>query len=233
MKLGHSIFTSILIASGYMSSIAHAANYNFDVLYSGAGVATLNAGSDNPYGLALFEGDTFSWTITAQGADAWTVVTGGDFFPLMGFAVDEPGDRVGDFTLTLNNGGSSVFTASETDVVTSEVHLGTNDINLSTGLVFNQMYLQYSLTQATELEEDAADPQDLQHIGSTLNDMLPIFGAPEQNQYSPGIIYGAAPVPEPETWAMLLAGLGLVGAAVRRRSRVQVFTDTSRMTKGV
>lgn len=28
-----------------------------------------------------------------------------------------------------------------------------------------------------------------------------------------------APVPEPETYAMLLAGLGLVGVAVRRRTR--------------
>jgi hypothetical protein len=28
----------------------------------------------------------------------------------------------------------------------------------------------------------------------------------------------AAPVPEPETWAMMLAGLGVVGAAVRRRA---------------
>jgi len=27
----------------------------------------------------------------------------------------------------------------------------------------------------------------------------------------------AAPVPEPETWALLLAGLGLVGLAARRR----------------
>ncbi len=29
------------------------------------------------------------------------------------------------------------------------------------------------------------------------------------------------PVPEPETWAMLLAGLGLVGAAVRRRKQAE------------
>jgi hypothetical protein len=30
--------------------------------------------------------------------------------------------------------------------------------------------------------------------------------------------FAAAPVPEPETYAMLLAGLGLMGAMVRRRS---------------
>ena len=36
---------------------------------------------------------------------------------------------------------------------------------------------------------------------------------------SPGRI--AAPVPEPETYAMLLAGLGVMGAAVRRRKNTQ------------
>ena len=32
------------------------------------------------------------------------------------------------------------------------------------------------------------------------------------------VAFSAAPVPEPSTYAMLLAGLGLVGFAVRRRA---------------
>jgi predicted extracellular nuclease len=36
---------------------------------------------------------------------------------------------------------------------------------------------------------------------------------------SPGFTHYAAAVPEPETWAMLLAGLGLVGFMTRRRTR--------------
>ncbi|MCA1925050.1 MAG: PEPxxWA-CTERM sorting domain-containing protein [Thiobacillus sp.] len=32
-------------------------------------------------------------------------------------------------------------------------------------------------------------------------------------------IFNGAPVPEPETWAMLFAGLGLVGIAAHRRMR--------------
>lgn len=36
-----------------------------------------------------------------------------------------------------------------------------------------------------------------------------------------GIALSAAPVPEPETFAMLLAGLGLVGTIARRRKTVQ------------
>jgi hypothetical protein len=31
-------------------------------------------------------------------------------------------------------------------------------------------------------------------------------------------LYSLAPVPEPETWGMLLAGLGLVGFMARRKS---------------
>ena len=38
------------------------------------------------------------------------------------------------------------------------------------------------------------------------------------DRYAPGVHWGvAAPVPEPETYAMLLAGLGLLGYAARRR----------------
>lgn len=35
--------------------------------------------------------------------------------------------------------------------------------------------------------------------------------------FSGAPLYSAAPVPEPETWAMLLAGLGVVTAAARRK----------------
>jgi hypothetical protein len=38
---------------------------------------------------------------------------------------------------------------------------------------------------------------------------------------SPGDV-GIAAIPEPETYAMLLAGLGLVGAAARRRKRLEL-----------
>lgn len=38
--------------------------------------------------------------------------------------------------------------------------------------------------------------------------------------YSAGVLtYSVAPVPEPESYAMLLAGLGMIGAVVRRRTR--------------
>lgn len=48
-------------------------------------------------------------------------------------------------------------------------------------------------------------------IGALIN---PAYGL------SATLSVAAAPVPEPETWAMLLAGLGLVGFGVRRRAAV-------------
>ena len=190
-------------------------HYSFDVLYSGGGAASLAAGSDNPVGQSMVDGDSFDWAITAQGADVWRVQTGGSFFPLMAFGVNESGDRVGDFTLNLLSGGAVVYTLTQSAVGMSEVHMGTNEINLVTGLVFDQMKLQYSLITARELLKDAADPANPMPINSTPYALLPIFGAPEMSTVSPGIIYG--PVPEPAAWALMLCGGALVSLLARRR----------------
>jgi hypothetical protein len=40
-----------------------------------------------------------------------------------------------------------------------------------------------------------------------------------QLTFSPSVTFGATPVPEPETYAMLLAGLGLLGFSTRRRNQ--------------
>ncbi|MBV1686662.1 PEPxxWA-CTERM sorting domain-containing protein [Novosphingobium sp. G106] len=36
------------------------------------------------------------------------------------------------------------------------------------------------------------------------------------------ITLASSPVPEPQTWAMMLAGVGMIGAAMRRRAKVSV-----------
>jgi len=50
---------------------------------------------------------------------------------------------------------------------------------------------------------------------STLGEAFVAYDTPAGFSGSGNVIY--APVPEPETYAMLLAGLGLLGAAARRR----------------
>ena len=192
---------------------ALAASYDFNVLYSGNGNAVLGAG-DDPVATSLVDGDTFAWRIAAQAGERWTVMTGGDFFPLMAFGVEEAGERTGNFTLTLRYAGSDVFSLSETAAVNTEVHLGTNTVGLATGLHFDEMRLAYSLTQAIELA-DAPGDTDRPPILSSPRGLLPIFGAPEQTALSSSIIYG--PVPETGTWAMLLLGLAATAHRVRGR----------------
>jgi len=57
---------------------------------------------------------------------------------------------------------------------------------------------------------------------------LKVFGTTESwggsYQYTIGGSAITASVPEPETFAMLLAGLGLIGAMTRRRNRVELAT---------
>lgn len=199
------------VAGLALSSSAHATDYLFDVLYAGDGIASLAAGSDNPEGTMLFEGDTFVWTITLTDDRYWAVTESKSYFPLMAFATNEAGERSGDFTLTLYNDASEVFSISYAGEGTAEVHVGTNGITLDAGLTFDAMRLDYTLVSAVEVD----DP--LIATTTTLNGLLPIFGAPEQNTFAPGIVL--APVPEPDARLMAVAGLLMIGAATRRFKR--------------
>ncbi|MGE0388011.1 MAG: VPLPA-CTERM sorting domain-containing protein [Gammaproteobacteria bacterium] len=197
--------TGLTLALAF-SAQADAASYNFDIAYSGNGNAVLVGGSDDPNGTNILPGDSFTWTITATGDLYWHVDTGGNFFPLMAFAVDPSGDRFGDFELTLRLDGGDVFAASETGARNSSVHMGTNSIELDTGLEFDQMHLVYTLQSAfdSELQVD---------VDSIIFGLLPIFGAPEANSFYPGISLVGAPVPVPAALGLLapcLLGLGVM-----------------------
>lgn len=194
------------------------AQSNFDVLYFGGGVASLAPGSDNPIGTNILPGSSFLWNILAQGGAYWDVVTGGNFFPLMAFASQPSGLREGNFTLNLYRNGSSVFTLSETGSRQRCVHIGTNTVSLTTGLTFDRMELDYLLTRAEE-EASICNGVDGVPINSELGGLLPIFGGPELNQFSPGIEYVSNVVPEPATLAMTVFGLGFLGLTARRRNR--------------
>lgn len=59
------------------------------------------------------------------------------------------------------------------------------------------------------------------HVGGLGSDPLPINGQlalhVQATSYSPDSAWYVSPVPEPETYAMLLIGLGLLGTAIRRK----------------
>ncbi len=104
------ILTAAAIAS-LVSSPALAASYNFDVLYSGGGVAALAPGSDDPNTVNLQPGDSFDWTIRSDSSAYWSVLVNGNFFPLMAFATWPSGERIGDFDLNLLLDGTNVVNA--------------------------------------------------------------------------------------------------------------------------
>jgi len=208
------------VMAALLSLPSVAATYNFDVIYSGNGISSLAAGSDDPVGVNLQPGDSFSWNIQAIPNAYWQVDTGGGFFPLMAFFTVPGAARTGDYTLDLSLAGSSVYSESQTGSMNWWVHVGTNTVYLDAGLKFDDMHLNYTLTSAFLGIDDPANPgttivSDIP-ADTNLQGQLPIFGAPELNQFSPGISFTGA-VPEPETYAMLLVGLGVLGFLSRRR----------------
>src|SRR5215213_6779848 len=140
------IAATLVVAGMLLGKPAHATAYNFDVLYNGGGAASLAGGSDDPTTTSLVAGDTFVYSLTAQNGGEWTVFNGGSIFPFFAFLMSEGGTRVLDFTLDLNNNGSTVFSDSEAGATNQFGHLGTNTIALPTGLKFDQIVLSASLT---------------------------------------------------------------------------------------
>ena len=190
---------SLAISTFSVSSMA--TNYNFNEIYSGGGSISLAPGSDDPLATNLQAGDTFQWTITTTPGSYWNVFSGGDLFPFMSFYVSESGTRTGDYNLDLSFGGSSVFSDVQAGISNSYIHIGTNTVSVPTGLNYNEMSLSYTL-----ISSDSVD----NHITS----LLPWPGMAPEAYFSGNI----ALVPEPEVYAMLLAGLGLLGFAARRRN---------------
>jgi PEP-CTERM motif len=187
-------------------SPVHAASYQFDVDYAGSNIATLAPGSDDLLATTLQPGDDFVYTLSAMGNGYWSTVASADQFPFIALIVS-PGYRVSDVTVTLLNNGASVFSYSETGAFNIESHLGGNAVFLPAELVFDQIRLFDRIGTAST----ASVPWSL----------LPWPGVGPENSgfYGQAIRYTVATVPEPETYAMLLAGVGVVGFAGRRRQR--------------
>ncbi|MBK6471589.1 MAG: PEP-CTERM sorting domain-containing protein [Betaproteobacteria bacterium] len=180
---------------------AHAAAYTFNVNYFGGDVVTLAAGSDDPTSVTLQAGDTFAYRLIAAGTGEWTSV-GGSIFPAFSL-YGNFGTGISDFTFNLLQNGSTVFSYFEANANTCCAHLGTNTVALPAA-VFDEFELLVSITST-----GAAGPAF---------SLLPYPGRGPEN-YSPTILAfnPSASVPEPASWALAIAALGLAGATRRRK----------------
>ena len=85
-------------------------------------------------------------------------------------------------------------------------------VNYPGGLIFDQITLTDEIVSADTPT-------------ATISSLLPIFGSPDQNVFSPGVVLytiGTPGVPEPASWLMMIGGLGLVGGALRSRRKTSV-----------
>ena len=198
-----------IAALASFSGAAQAATYVFDVNYSGGNNAALASGSDNPLGVTLSAGDSYTYSLSATGAGEWTTLSSGSIFPF--FSLYGPfNSSIADVSLTLSNNGISVLNFAEAGIATCCGHIGTNTVSFAGGLVFDKIELVSSI-----ISTGASGPAF---------SLLPWPGEALE-VYRPGLIsytQGNGAVPEPAAWAMMLAGFGLVGSAMRRREKVAV-----------
>jgi len=200
MKL--SLVSCAVLGAMIASSPATATTFNFNVGYSGNSTASLLAG-DNPVGQSLQVGDTFNYRLAAQGTGEWTVLTNAGVFPRFALHTLEGGHRTGNWTLTLLNNGTTLFSAFANNMMNGTGHLGTNTLALPTNMVFDEWFLNYTLI--------ASDvPATTGYSLLPWPDMGPEFWSPTALSY-------AAPVPEPSNYVLLLSGLSCLGLVLRRR----------------
>lgn len=200
--------TAVSLAFASASS-AQAASFIFSVDYDGT-TASLAAGSDDPLATTLVAGDTFTYSLNATGGQGWTTIAAGSLFPFFALTVAESGDRMVDYDLNLNRMGSSIFSDSDAGITNSFVHVGTNSVDIVSGLEFDQYVLDVTILAGS----DAA----------TANTLLPWPGDAPEERFASNITFGqlAAAVPEPATWAFMIFGFGAIGGAMRRQRKATV-----------
>ena len=136
------------------------------------------------------------------------MITGGDFFPLFSFLTWDSGTRTANFTLKLLLDGAEQLVYSQNNASNSYAHIGTNTVNLATGLQFDEFSLQYRLISSD-------------NVNNHPSSLLPWPGVgPEQNPYFVNqISYTDNPSQVPEPGSLALLGLGMTGLAFVRRRR--------------
>jgi hypothetical protein len=189
---------------------AQATAFSYDYTYDGSALTT----NQTSEGSALAIGDVVNLTLHTQGTDFWSALAGQDLWAPINMY--ESAHRMGDATWSFLMNGVVLDSGSYTGQDSSEAHI-INSTAPSIDVKFNQFQSSFTLTAYSLI-----DP------GVTTNTLGPIFTIAEGSEAAGKgpFLSGFAPtyvasVPEPETYAMMVAGLGILGAVTHRRKANQ------------
>ena len=181
----------------------------------------------NQHGIVLTGADLLAYTVgfDANGADTMIVGEFGYLGYFYGVYVN--GNKIDESLLNLTGGtyGDLILNGVGTGegvVGSYTLSLDLSDIDPSFWNADGHNNLSFMIASVTPWQL-GLQANDVPIMGTTTNPYAHPYGIVAGfNYFSGNIQYsnGITPVPEPETWLMLLAGLGLVGATVKRRSKL-------------
>ena len=197
----HADITTYTSQSSYLGAVGTTGVDTFDDLEVDEyfGPLTRTAGSYE-YKVSAAPNSPALWGASDDDADIW--LTGGNRLDLVTFAPSTPVAGVGGFFFGSDLFGFSTpadyLTLSATDSTGATVTytLNTPDFNSFVGFVSTGSLVSFSVTAGNQ-----------PGVWATVND-LHLSGAA-----------AVTPVPEPETYGMMLAGLGLLGFIARRKRK--------------
>ena len=159
------------------------------------------------------EGDTFTWNLDFLGAQALTVENLGQLAPLVytqtGADQQPAAVRLNGRIDLLDANGQIVATAQKTDT-NGAVHIGQLWQGLEFGSPVSLTFSGFHYSGVVE-EYSQVHPAIPDYVVRTYNG--PAFYV-DGSSVTLGV---AVPAPEPGAWALMIAGFGLAGGALRRR----------------
>lgn len=189
------------------STAVGAASYSFN--YTALSSNQFQAVSGN-FGASIVIGDTVTLTLTASAGNQFLATSSDTMWAILGLDSPQPGGgRTADYTWSFSSNSTVVGTGSSTGANTCCIHMAPDFINIG----FNGYFDTYSWTGT--LLSDPGQGNIAADIGYGAAP-LPLYGGTWQYGYTTAQFVTSA-VPEPETYALMLAGLGLMGTVVRRR----------------
>jgi hypothetical protein len=240
MKLTLGKMAAAALAAGALTAAVPAAAATFAQVGVTSGVPTLTLTNTGGGGASLsgsgalnfnfidgtgMMGPDVAINYTLTGASTGTVVVDEDDFLRQNFT--------GAFNFTFANdtmfngrnfaAGSTVFGGEFTNArFTGQIGSTTGSILAGRVTTFNNGAIVFQPGASSRFEFGLAGISPA--LGGSAAGGIDGFNAVLNGKFDSGGPIGIAPIPEPATWAMMMLGFGMLGGALRRRTRLGVVT---------